>query len=67
MVNFFFIYIKERRADKPWLKTVANAAPPTPIWKTAMAIISRIILVIAEMIIKTKGLLESPKLLSTPA
>ena len=24
-------------ADNPWLITVAKAAPPTPIWNTAMA------------------------------
>ena len=54
-------------ADNPWLITVAKAAPPTPIWNTAMATISRIMLVTADIIIKIKGLFESPRLLNTPA
>ena len=67
MRNFTLIYIKESRAEIPWLKTVANAAPRTPQWKTTMETMSRIIFSTADMIMKTRGLLESPRLLSTPA
>ncbi len=60
MGNFFTMYTRQARPDTPWDRTVARAAPATPIWNMRMKARSRPMFSTDEMARKYTGVLLSP-------
>ena len=60
MAIFFLMYTIQRTAEIPWERSVAKAAPATPMWNTMMNTRSRTTFRQAEKTRKNSGILLSP-------